>query len=201
MTHLPRPRGGARGGRAPALRAPSPARRRGGRSLAAVAAAAARGGDVLVALPARTGTAGARRPARHGARRTRWRSPTRSRSAPRVRNAWVADAGGRTTSWPRWRTDLRRDIPYPPGLERPLRLGSDRLAGPYDMASINHREEVQMLLEFRAALPVAALLAQRRAGGPGGGHDRARRRPEVAVPAARRRRLGMARDRRGGRAR
>ena len=45
--------------------------------------------------------------------------------------------------------DLRRAIPYPPGLEDRFDWAATP-PGPYDMASINHREEVQMLLEFRA---------------------------------------------------
>jgi hypothetical protein len=45
--------------------------------------------------------------------------------------------------------ELRRGIPYPPGVED--RFEWERTPpGPYDMASINYREEVQMLLEFRA---------------------------------------------------
>jgi hypothetical protein len=45
--------------------------------------------------------------------------------------------------------ELRRAIPYPPGVED--RFAWERTPpGPYDMASINYREEVQMLLEFRA---------------------------------------------------
>jgi hypothetical protein len=45
--------------------------------------------------------------------------------------------------------ELRRAIPYPPGVED--RFEWERTPpGPYDMASINYREEVQMLLEFRA---------------------------------------------------
>ena len=45
--------------------------------------------------------------------------------------------------------DLRRDIPYPPGLEDSFDWAKTP-PGPSDMASINYREEVQMLVEFRA---------------------------------------------------
>ena len=73
--------------------------------------------------------------------------------------------------------DLRRDIPYPPGLEDRFDWAATP-PGPYDMASINHREEVQMLLEFRAGCLWLRYWLSADAGGPGGGRDRARGRPE-----------------------
>ncbi len=45
--------------------------------------------------------------------------------------------------------EIRRSIPYPPGLEDRFDWAATP-PGPYDMSSINFREEVQMMVEFRA---------------------------------------------------
>jgi hypothetical protein len=46
--------------------------------------------------------------------------------------------------------DLERSLPYPPGVEDRFDWAATP-PGPYDMSSINYREEVEALLEFRAA--------------------------------------------------
>ena len=46
--------------------------------------------------------------------------------------------------------ELRRAIPYPPGVRDRFDWAATP-EGPYDLASLNYREDVQMLVEFRAA--------------------------------------------------
>ena len=46
--------------------------------------------------------------------------------------------------------EIRRSMPYPPGFEDQFDWAATP-PGPYDMSSINYREEVHMLVEFRAA--------------------------------------------------
>jgi hypothetical protein len=45
--------------------------------------------------------------------------------------------------------ELRRSLPYPPGVEDRFDWAATQ-PGPYNMSSFNYREEVHMLLEFRA---------------------------------------------------
>ena len=141
-------------------------RRLSWRALAPAVAVAAAAAAMLVALPARTEP-----PARDG--RPRDGAGAHARALPRARRSRpTRNAGSRTpvahAELAAVAADLRREIPYPPGLEDRFDWAATP-PGPYDMASINHREEVQMLLEFRAGCLWLRYWLAADAGGPGGG--------------------------------
>ncbi len=110
----------------------------------AVAAAAA---TALLALPARSTPPAFDRPAAtvpaltlaRSHALTRAPSPSRPSGRTPVEHADLAAVAA----------ELRRSIPYPPGLQDTFDWAATP-PGPYDMSSINYREEVQMLVEFRA---------------------------------------------------
>ena len=197
MSTFPRPGGSARGGRAPALRAPPPA--------------------VLVAADRprrrrrRGGRGGADRAARRRRRRPRAHGPPAAVPAHTLVLSHALalapdpERGSRDAGRPRRPGRGGRGHParhpVPARLRGPLRLGGDAARPVRHVAASTTARRSRCCWSSAPAACGCSTGSSADAAGPGGGRDRARGRPGVAVPAARRRRLALAGDRRGGRAR